>query len=86
MKKKVCAAVLSLALALSGGQVFADSSQPKQKHSDPCKEDVQKFCSDVTPGEGRVIKCLKEHEQELSQSCQEALKHGLKPRTKPTKN
>jgi len=35
----------------------------------PCAEDVKKLCSDVEKGEGRVIKCLKEHEAQLSEAC-----------------
>ena len=34
-----------------------------------CKEDVQKFCKDVQPGDGGILRCLKEHEQELSPEC-----------------
>lgn len=34
-----------------------------------CKDDVAKFCKDVQPGEGRIIKCMKEHENELSPGC-----------------
>jgi gas vesicle protein len=36
-----------------------------------CKDDVQKFCKDVKPGAGRIIKCLKEHDSELSSACKE---------------
>ena len=34
-----------------------------------CKADKEKFCKDVEPGEGRVAKCMKEHEAELSEGC-----------------
>lgn len=53
---------------------------PAQKRPDPCKEDVREFCSDVTRGGGKIVKCLKEHRQELSQACRNALEHGMKPR------
>jgi hypothetical protein len=38
-----------------------------------CQDDVQKLCSDVTPGRGTIIKCLRQHRDELSQSCQDQL-------------
>ncbi|MBI4057045.1 MAG: hypothetical protein HY399_05795 [Elusimicrobia bacterium] len=37
----------------------------------PCAEDMKKFCKDVPPGGGRILKCLKEHQAELSQACKE---------------
>lgn len=34
-----------------------------------CKSDHEKFCKDVSRGGGRVLKCLKQHEAELSEDC-----------------
>jgi len=34
-----------------------------------CSKDVEQFCKDVQPGQGRLARCLKEHEAELSQEC-----------------
>jgi hypothetical protein len=41
--------------------------------ADACKGDAEKVCKDVKPGEGRILKCLKQHETELSPSCKEQL-------------
>jgi Cysteine rich repeat len=38
-----------------------------------CEDDITMFCAGVQPGEGRVIKCLKEHKAELSSKCQEGI-------------
>jgi hypothetical protein len=35
----------------------------------PCLADIQKFCSDVGVGAGRIQACLKAHEAELSPRC-----------------
>lgn len=34
-----------------------------------CEADAQKFCKDVKQGQGRIVKCLREHEKELSAEC-----------------
>jgi hypothetical protein len=35
-----------------------------------CGGDVEKFCSNIKPGAGRVSRCLEEHESQLSPTCQ----------------
>ncbi|MDR3607795.1 MAG: cysteine rich repeat-containing protein [Oligoflexia bacterium] len=37
--------------------------------SDACRTDIKQFCSDVTAGGGRVMACLKAHEDKLSAGC-----------------
>lgn len=49
------------------------SEGKKDQARDACAEDLSKFCKDVTPGEGRLLKCLKERDSELSPQCREAL-------------
>ena len=38
-----------------------------------CEKEIQGFCKDVTPGEGRVLACLFAHNDKLSGSCEYAL-------------
>lgn len=49
-------------LALVSQAAFAEEGGP-------CREDVKKFCGDVKPGGGAVVKCMKEHEAKLSEGC-----------------
>ncbi len=45
-----------------------------------CAEDVKKLCPGVKAGEGRIVQCLKEHTQELSQTCAEMMQQRGKRR------
>ena len=38
-----------------------------------CGEDVKKFCSTVTPGEGRLMYCMQAHEDKISDGCASTL-------------
>lgn len=38
-----------------------------------CAEDAKKICNNVKPGHGAILKCLKEHESELSPACKESM-------------
>ena len=36
---------------------------------DTCVEEVEKFCADVRPGKGRILKCLKANSKDLEFEC-----------------
>jgi hypothetical protein len=38
-----------------------------------CKIEIEKYCSQVTPGQGRILACLYAHEDKLSAKCDYAL-------------
>ncbi|MCO6185093.1 cysteine rich repeat-containing protein [Rhizobium sp. L1K21] len=57
--------------------VFADSAQQisrteMMKLYFACKADIDKFCSGIEPGEGRLAMCLGEHKADVSQTCIQA--------------
>ena len=44
-----------------------------------CDADLEKFCSSVAAGEGRLLQCLEKNDQQVSGRCKQALKEvGLK--------
>jgi hypothetical protein len=62
--------IFALTAILFSSFALADD-QPKASAKNPCSDDIQKYCSDVTPGEGRLAKCMKKHASELSSGCKE---------------
>jgi len=38
-----------------------------------CKSDIENYCSQVTPGEGRMLHCMAAHEDKISGQCEYAL-------------
>lgn len=50
-----------------------ESKKKVQEAHQACSDDVQKYCKDVKPGQGRIVKCLKEHEKDLSPECKAKL-------------
>jgi hypothetical protein len=43
----------------------------KKKFSQTCKDDIDKFCEGVNPGQGGIVTCLKERVDKLSAPCRE---------------
>ena len=44
-----------------------------------CQDDLQKFCANVKPGQGRGLACLEKNDKDVSQKCKDALMQtGLK--------
>jgi hypothetical protein len=41
-----------------------------QKLEASCGEDIKKYCSTVTPGDGRILHCMQAHEDKISPACE----------------
>src|SRR5512145_3429779 len=37
----------------------------------PCEKDIKMFCKNVRPGKGRILRCMKQYDKYLSDSCLE---------------
>lgn len=61
------------ALAIAGSTVFASSSFAQEQVIQYCKPDIERLCPTVPPGEGRLLKCLKAHGEQISVGCAKAL-------------
>jgi hypothetical protein len=69
--------LLSLAVSYVSIARAAQSAQAGDQQSlaairAACAEDAQKLCATVPPGGGRIIACLKEHKDSLSDRCKQA--------------
>jgi hypothetical protein len=63
---------LSLSLILLTVNAYAEKDLV-QTVRDGCKKELETYCKDVTPGEGRVLACLYAYEDKLSGGCIYAL-------------
>lgn len=44
-----------------------------------CRDDLKAYCSDIAPGEGRLVQCLDKNKEKISDRCKQAMKDvGLK--------
>lgn len=66
MKTLVALTMLST-LGLSGAAYAAGDAKTA------CRADYEKLCKDTQPGGGRIMKCLKANEDQLSQPCKDAM-------------
>lgn len=53
------------------GRGGADGGSPQG--AEQCLRDVRQFCQGVQPGGGRIINCLMDHDNEISDGCYAAL-------------
>ena len=57
------------------GRIFRDRLSSAIEHvEDACGNDIERFCSEVTPGGGRIASCMQAYSDQLSRRCQFTLR------------
>jgi Cysteine rich repeat len=75
---------LAAVVALSSGVSLAADQPQSTSPRAACKADVEKFCSGVQPGGGRIVGCLKQNEAQVSASCKDAIAKARERKVPPT--
>jgi len=73
-KKSLLIAVVGI-LMLNVTGVWA-GDEIIDKVIEACKPEIEAYCSQVTPGEGRMLACFYAHEDKISARCEYALYEG----------
>jgi hypothetical protein len=69
----LCTAVVAVSLSRAGAaQTFPPGERARAVRT-ACTADFMRFCRDVPPGGGRIIRCLARHADVVSQPCFQAL-------------
>lgn len=72
MKRILLLTVLALFL-LSPVAFSAEQQGPLQTFANGCEKELKTYCSDVHPGEGRLLACLYAHNDKVSGRCEYAV-------------
>ena len=65
--------ILTLAGLLSFAGLAGAQDNAVEQALEICKPEIDSYCSQVTPGEGRLLACFMAHEDKLSGQCSWAL-------------
>ena len=72
MKTKMIWVTIALATTIFTGPRALAQESLVDHLIDACEGDLQKYCSQVTPGDGRLLHCMAAHEDKISGQCEYA--------------
>ncbi len=70
MRKKIALLTCAIGLLIGANSMAQDSLVEHLVKA--CETDINSYCSQVTPGEGRMLHCMAAHEDKISGRCQYA--------------
>ncbi len=76
MVGRIILSICVVACCLSGcaaAQPAKTPATPAATFVEACGPDIKQFCSAEKPGDGRIIKCLRDNNDKLSQFCKQAI-------------
>ncbi len=78
--KSAVLGVAGIVVVATGPFVTAEAQEPKITRAEgraifnACRTDIERYCSHVTRGEGRIAACMRENGEKLSADCRNTLK------------
>ncbi|MBN1545611.1 MAG: hypothetical protein JW902_03025 [Syntrophaceae bacterium] len=73
MKKVMMALGICCLALIFAGMVCAAEHGPVETVVKGCDQEINSYCKDVTPGEGRLIDCLDKNMAKVSARCKQAI-------------
>ena len=74
--RSIIGVFLALAIVAQASATFAQGSIVENVIKS-CETEIENYCSQVTPGEGRLLACFYAHENKLTVQCINALYNGM---------
>jgi hypothetical protein len=72
--KQLCICLVVVACMLfMGVRAFAAEKGPVETFAEGCQKEINTYCKDVIPGNGRVLACLYARQDKLSMRCEYAI-------------
>ena len=77
MTQRILLTAIAIAL-LAGTITLAEEVQSiddmAEHLAEVCEAEITSYCSQVTPGEGRLLECLEKNDKKVSGRCKQAMK------------
>jgi hypothetical protein len=69
MKLSISGASMVMIMITAVLMLLSSGSAASAQETTPCAKDFAKYCSNVTPGGGRLVRCYEENKNSMSPAC-----------------